>query len=318
MKLTILALFAVLVGSSLVTKKVVENQSLYAPSAVIKNDIVMDLELPDVDNLAASSSGLKLSPAKKTIVLESKNMIVFRGPVSAKSVAEAQAKLLKMSYKLKKDDVIYLVLDTPGGSVFAGMEFIDHLRAVPQRIQTVTLFAASMGFQIVQNMDKRYITRSGTLMSHRARGGVQGQFDGELETRYKMVKRAINYLDAIASKRMDISLEDYRKLIKDEYWVHGFDASQDKAADEMVNLNCGKSLNGTEVKEFRTFFGPVDVTFSKCPLIRGPLKVDFKRLFGTRKQKNETKSAVNTMLNHKRKYVEQYILTDKHFNYFTQ
>lgn len=217
MKLTVLALFAVLIGSSLVTKKVVENQSLYAPSAVIKNEVVMDLELPDVDNLAASSENLKLSPAKKTIILEKKNMLVFRGPVTAKSVAEAQAKLLKMSYKLKRSDVIYLVLDTPGGSVFSGMEFIDHLRAVPQKIQTVTLFAASMGFQIVQNMDKRYITRSGTLMSHRARGGIQGQFDGELETRYRMVKRAINYLDAIASKRMDLSLKDYRKLIKDEY-----------------------------------------------------------------------------------------------------
>lgn len=316
MKLTILALFAVLVGSSLVTKKVVEDQSLYAPSAVIKNDVVMDLELPDVDNLAASSSGLKLSPAKKTIVLEKKNMLVFRGPVTAKSVAETQAKLLKMSYDLKRSDVIYLVLDTPGGSVFAGMQLIDHLRAVPQRIQTVTLFAASMGFQIVQNMDKRYITRSGTLMSHRARGGIQGQFDGELETRYKMVKRAINYLDAIASKRMDLSLDAYRKLIKDEYWVHGFDASADKAADEMVNLNCGKTLNGTEKKEFMTFFGPVDVTFSKCPLIRGPLKVDFKRLTGTAKQNIDTRNAINTLLNHKRKYVEEYILTDKHFNYF--
>lgn len=86
----------------------------------------------------------------------------------------------------------------------------------------------------------------------------------------------------------------------------------------MVNLNCGKSLKGTEVKEFRTFFGPVDVTFSKCPLIRGPLKVDFKRLFGSKKQKSSTKAAINLMLSHKRKYVEDYILTDKHFKYFYQ
>ena len=43
----------------------------------------------------------------------------------------------------------------------------------------------------------------------------------------------------------------------------------------MVLARCGKSLSGTYDKTVRTFFGPVKVTLSKCPLITGPLDIKF-------------------------------------------
>lgn len=228
----------------------------------------------NIDNGATSPP--KIFNVKKIIKLESKNTVTFRGPVTSGSVSQIMNKLKKISRKLNKNDTIYLVIDSPGGSVFDGLSLIDFMKALPQKVTTITLFAVSMGFQIVQNSDYRMILTNGTLMSHRARGGVSGQFDGELESRYKMVKRAIDYMDVIASKRMGLSLKTYKALILNEYWVHGFDAIEDRAADEQVLVRCGKSLDGTELVTLNTVFGVIKATFSKCPLIKTPIKVVYE------------------------------------------
>lgn len=234
---------------------------------------VQILELPKKPDLISNLS-FKAFQAAKTITLESANTVVLRGPVSSKSVGEVMAKMEELRQNLSDSEVIYLVLDTPGGSVFAGLDLIDYMKSLPNKVQTITLFAASMGFQIVQNMDTRYITETGTLMSHRASGGLEGQFDGELESQYKMVKRKIDYMDSIASKRMGKTIEEYKAMIKDEYWVSGFDAAEEKAADEKVNLRCGKTLSGSTTQEVQVFIFTLEVEFSNCPLIRGPLKVN--------------------------------------------
>lgn len=279
-------------------------------TSVEKVKPVMDLELPETEDLKTDASNIKIRNADMTINLESKNTLIMRGPVTAKSVTELQSKAMAMSLALSKKTPIYLVMDTPGGSVFAGLELIDYLRAIPQKVNTITLFAASMGFQIVQNMDERYITNQGTLMSHRAAlGGLGGQLDGEFETRYKMIKRKTDYMDAIAAKRMGMSVKDYKAMILNEYWVHGFDSVGDRAADKIINLTCGKSLSGTNNQTINTLFGEVEVEFSECPLIRGPLKVKFNGIAS--KDRSKVQDAVNKALTDKRQYVKEYILTNK-------
>lgn len=285
-----------------------------AKTKVQSNEAVMDLELPEVESLGKAEEQVKLSNTKKTIILQERNTLVMKGPVTDQSVAKLQQELNIMSHKLKKRDKIYLIMDTPGGSVFAGMQLIDHLRAIPQKVETITLFAASMGFQIVQNMDNRFITPSGTLMSHRASGGLRGQFDGELETRYQMVKRKIDYLDAIAAKRMDMGVKDYKAMIKDEYWVSGFDAPIQKAADETVNVRCGETMKGTKNLTVRTIFGSANVKLSKCPIITGILGVDFNGLTG--KNKTEVSNIVDKGFVNQRQYVKDYVITGKHYKVF--
>lgn len=310
----IFGLLAVLaVGSLALTTSISDYKN--PVTKIDSQSAVIDLEIPETDNLAIAENSLKVKPAAKTITLESKNLVVLRGPVTDKSISQIQLRINELSHKLSKNAKIYLVMDTPGGSVFAGMDLIDHLRAIPQKIETITLFSASMGFQIVQNMDTRYITPAGTLMSHRAKlGGLGGQLDGEFESRYKMIKRKVDYLDAIAAKRMGLSVKDYKAMIFNELWVHGFDSVGQKAADEMVNVTCGKSLDGTEVKEFRTFFGPVDVTLAKCPIIRGVLGFSFKKIAAEHKE--EVRDAVTKAFENKTDYVKEFILTNKHYKIF--
>ncbi len=251
---------------------------------------------------------------KKIITLQAKNTVVFRGPVTEQTVSDVMRKMTFMSRRLKKHDVIFLAIDSPGGSIFDGLDFIQFAKALPQKVNTVTLFAASMGFMMVQTLDKRYIVTNGTLMSHRASiGRLSGQINGELESRYKMVKRAVDYLEHKSSTRMSLSMKDYQSLINPEYWVHGFDAVDDKAADEQILIRCGKSLDGTEKVKFTTFYGPVTVLFSKCPLIKAPIKINLERI--SQKNKKYVAYVFNLAFRNKIRFIEEFISRDNMQNF---
>lgn len=244
-----------------------------------------------------------------TLVLQDKNTVVFRGVVDDDTVTKAQVELAE---KAKAGRPLYLVLDTPGGSVEAGIDLIEHAKALGVPVHTVTIFAASMGFQTVQGLGNRYITSMGTLMSHRARGGMSGEFPGQLDNRISWIKRITEILDLRAALRMDMTLLNYQNKIRDEYWTVGADAVRDKAADKVVNVRCGAGLDGTTTETVNTMFGAVKLVMSKCPLIRAPISIDLSGI------KEENRSFVETyfsvLFNNKPAFVEKYIKTGEFKN----
>lgn len=273
--------------------------------------------MPEVPDLLKLPKPTESKALVRLITLEKKNTVVLRGPVTGESVGNLMRELSKMSRTVSKSSSIYLILDTPGGSVPDGADFIDFLNALPQKVTTVTLFAASMGFHIVENNPgERLITRNGILMSHRAAlSGLSGQFDGELETRYKMMKRQIDVMENNVAVRMGLSLDAYKAKIKDELWIHGFDSIIQNVADAEVLVICGTSYEGkTEEVTFETFFGPIVVVFDACPLIRNPVAI---RTEGLQLNARTYVSAIlkDSLLN-KQKFIKEWILTDKFHNIF--
>lgn len=210
----------------------------------------------------------------ETLELRSSNTVTLRGPVDAESVAQTQLALMRTAEKLRPSDPIYLVLDTPGGDVISGRLLIDTIDGLPNKVHTVTMFAASMGFHIAQSAPgTRYIIPSGTLMSHRARGGLSGEMPGSFNTRSAWILDVLNTMDITAARRMTMKADAYKEMIRDEYWTNGDRAVSEKAADKVVNIRCNKDLSGTTKGLMQTIFGGVQVTFSKCPLIAAPLSV---------------------------------------------
>jgi ATP-dependent Clp protease protease subunit len=207
----------------------------------------------------------------KTITLNDQNTINFNEDFNAMSVAQKQLELFSLAATSQEKD-LYIVMYTPGGSVSAGSLFIDTARALGKNIHTITIFSASMGYHTVQGLGKRYILPSGVLMSHRAAvSGLSGQFPGELNERINLLMKSTEELDKIAASRVGLTLNNYKKLIHDELWLTGLDAVKRGHADEVISAKCDASLNGSYYQTFNTFFGPVDVEFSKCPLIVGPI-----------------------------------------------
>lgn len=263
----------------------------------------------------------QLVQAKKPLItkkarilnLNKNNTLILRGPVTAISVAKLQQQAAELSSKLSASQDIYLVLDTPGGSVVDGMFLIDFLKALPQKIHTVNLFAASMGFQIAMNLNKRYTLTAATYMSHRASiRGLGGEIDGELDVRYANIKRMIYYMENIAANRMGIDVNTYRGLIRDEYWVNGFDSVNEKVADEVIFAKCDKSLDGSYEEEVRTMFGTFKVTLANCPLITGPLKIDMNA--NNLSDEKSLQNYVNLLYSNKKSFVRKYIVNGEIFS----
>lgn len=208
------------------------------------------------------------------ITLTSTNFVNINDEVNDLTMSVAAHELFLSC--LNKPEPKYLVLNSPGGSISAGRQFIDFAKGVPCKVHSITIFAASMGYHIAQALGKRYIIPSGTMMSHRAKlSGVGGQLPGELISELNYYAEFIEQLERDVAKRVGISLEQYKKEIYDELWLIGENAVNRKHADLIVVPKCDASLSGTYDKEVSTLFGAFTLTFSKCPMITGP--VGFKQ-----------------------------------------
>jgi hypothetical protein len=65
-------------------------------------------------------------------------------------------------------------------------------------------------------------------------------------------------------------------------------------ADAIAKVVCDKSLQGTYIERQFTLFGAYDVTFSKCPLVRGFVKFKPVRRFVPKTELIQFKKALDT------------------------
>lgn len=215
------------------------------------------------------------STQKTEIVLTSDNTLIMDDVMMDDTVAKVMAKAQELDSKLKSGYPLYLVLYTPGGSIQAGLELITFLNGLNRPVHTITQFAASMGFQTVQGLGKRYITHFGTLMAHKASGAFRGEFPGQIDSRYVYYIKRLNEMDRITASRSrgQLTVKSLQALYENEYWVDGFDAVKIGLADEVINIRCDQSLSGTRKMNIESYFGSVELTLSACPTIMGPLEV---------------------------------------------
>ena len=214
------------------------------------------------------------------IVLSPINHVLLRNEVSDDSVTKLQKEVFTLIQKRGHQTyTIYLVLDSPGGSIDAGLNLIESLKPV-NNIETITLFAASMASGIVEALPgKRHVLETGTYMFHRARGGVNGQFeDGELESRLNFYKKMVRKMEQDNADRMKMSLDRYKQLVINELWIFGKDSVAQGAADEVSTITCTNTLINTRTVETFNYYGlQFQVEFSACPLFKGGTAVDPKQ-----------------------------------------
>lgn len=245
--------------------------------------------------LAGITTAKATTTSSRTITLTNKNFVLLRTEVDDNSIGKLQKGLSSLiALRGNATYPIYIVLDSPGGSIDAGINFIEYAKTF-RNVETITLFAASMASAIVEGLPgKRNIIKPGVLMFHRARGGVEGQFeDGELESRINFYKRLVRDMEQTNANRLNITLDSYKNKVKDELWIYGGDAVAQKAADAVVDISCDIGVVNSEVVETFYFMGAaIPVKFNACPLIKSGEVVEAQQ----RDQYNKYKSArVNSL-----------------------
>jgi ATP-dependent protease ClpP protease subunit len=216
--------------------------------------------------------------ATEKINLSAENTLLMGDSFNWRSVSILQQQAIGMNATLAPGKPLYLVIDSGGGYISAGLELIDTLANFDRPVHTISLFAASMAFQTVQGLGKRYVVSNGTLMTHKAFGGFFGEFGGgssQIDSRLDFWKSRINRLDQQTVDRTNgvHTLESYRALYNDEYWCDGQDCVEQGFVDSVAQVQCFGSLLGTKKEQRKFFFMGrrviVSLTKSQCPLNTG-------------------------------------------------
>lgn len=165
--------------------------------------------------------------------------IIFLGvPINDYVANIIQAQLLYMeSVDPRKDIQIYL--NTPGGSVYAGLGIYDTMQYISPDIATIcTGIAASMGAVLLcaGTKGKRTALKHSRILIHQPMGGAEGQASDIEITAREIGKLKKELYEIIASH----SGQDYEKIWKDsdrDYWMTSGEAKEYGMIDEVLLSN---------------------------------------------------------------------------------
>ena len=176
-----------------------------------------------------------------------------------------------------------IFITSPGGSVMEGMKMIDYIKTLQNLDVEVNCygdFAASMAFVILQSCTNRYAMVSSVLMQHQMSLGLSGPIEN-IKNYLKMIQDIETRVNHNQANRIGLTDDEFDRKIFNDWWISGFTALDENVVDKIVDVKCSsKLMKDKMVVQHNTIFGTVEFIFSKCPLVRNPLKVDFSRYDG--------------------------------------
>ncbi len=165
-----------------------------------------------------------------------KDRIIFLGTGVDDYIANIiTAQLLFLESVDSKSDIVMYV-NSPGGSVYAGLGIYDTMQYVNPDVATVcTGLAASMGAVLLCGgaEKKRSALPHSRIMIHQPLGGAQGQAS-DIEITAKQILLLKDELYAILSKH---SGKDIKQIDKDsdrDYWMKAVEAKEYGIIDEVL------------------------------------------------------------------------------------
>lgn len=165
-------------------------------------------------------------------------IIMLSGTVDDDMANSVIAQLLFLDAQDPEKD-IYMYINSPGGSVSAGMAMYDTMQFVNADVVTiVTGLAASMGSILLMGgcKGKRYALPNSEVLIHQPLGGVQGQATEIEITARHILKTKTNLKDLIAER----TGQDPAKVEKDmdrDYWMTAEEAKAYGCIDEIMMSN---------------------------------------------------------------------------------
>ena len=165
-----------------------------------------------------------------------KDRIIFLGSAIDDAVANTIiAQLLFLESEDKSKD-IKLYVNSPGGSVTAGMAIYDTMQYVKPDISTICIgSAASMGALLLAAgaKGKRFSLPNASIMIHQIMGGAEGQAT-DIKIRAEHILKLKDRLNNILVKHTGQSLSKIEKDTDRDYYMSADEAKKYNIIDKIV------------------------------------------------------------------------------------
>lgn len=166
-----------------------------------------------------------------------KDRIIFLGTPIDDNVANAIIAQLLFLESEDPDKDINIYINSPGGSVTAGLAIYDTMQLVKPDITTICVGqAASMGAVLLcaGTKGKRYSLPYSRVMIHQPLGGVQGQAI-DIEIQAKEILRMKKELNDILQRHSGQTLDKIEKDTDRDYFLTAEQAAEYGLIDQVVN-----------------------------------------------------------------------------------
>ena len=159
----------------------------------------------------------------------------LNGEVKDENMADLSAKLLLLSAQ-DPDKDIYLYINSPGGSVTAGLMLYDTINLIPNDVVTVAVgMAASMGqFLLTVGAEgKRFMTPNARVLLHQPLGGIGGSAT-EVLGQAKLILEMKEQLAGITAQRTGKTITEIHKDGDRDHWFSAKEALEYGFVDHII------------------------------------------------------------------------------------
>lgn len=165
-----------------------------------------------------------------------KERIIFlAGPINDTVANSIIAQMLFLASKEPGKD-IQLYINTPGGSVTAGLAIYDTMQYVKSSISTVCVgLAGSMGATLLAagSKGKRFALPNSQVLLHQVAGGVTGQAV-EIEITAKQIVKIKDKLNKILAKHTSKPLNQISRDTDRDFYLSAEEAKSYGIIDEVI------------------------------------------------------------------------------------
>ena len=165
-----------------------------------------------------------------------KERVVFLGEeVNSATANIVIAQLLHLAYEDPKKD-IKLYINSPGGSVYAGLGIYDTMQYISSDVATIcTGMAASMAavLLVAGEKGKRAALKHSRVMIHQPMGGAQGQAS-DIEITAREIQKLKTELYTIISEHSGKPFEQVEKDSDRDHWMTSAEAKEYGMIDNIL------------------------------------------------------------------------------------
>lgn len=187
-----------------------------------------------IPTVITEQNGSKYSTDLYSLLL--KNRIILVSGVVDDDMAEIIiGQLLYLASE--SNDPIQMYINSPGGSVTAGLAMVDIMKFIPNKIITIcTGMAASMGSILLASGDAglRFVLPHGRVMIHEVSGGASGKCK-DAEAALIEMKKSQDILYGILADTTGQSLDKIAEDCKIDKWFSAEEAKEYGLVDTIIN-----------------------------------------------------------------------------------